>query len=502
MRAVEVWLTAGARALAFSLLLLLTTSSLCCRAENTVDVATFVIQWIVQEQQGGFLHESISLDPISGNFVTSSSIPKGVLLLEIPPSCMISVEASEYDNDGNNEDDDDEPRDYCRLVDKMHTLLSGNSRTSAEKEEDDEVLIPYLKEQLRRTASTKPTYLWSESAQHTLLKMLSDEESQVLPPADLELLHWAEECESVWNVSSRQDALQLITRQEWITRDNVWVPLMDRFPHRNGNWTNVKYTETVNGAIRIYSIRDISEGEDLTISFYPREEANSSSSEESEGGDDDDETSQRLPEYGSSELFREYGMIEPYPQRWILVDLGFDIDQDENGKLSLSWIPGMTADPQDLNWLEEELERVETFGFELQRQPPSIPSDEWRQILDYRDTLMLILETAAESLEERIGCSDDGGEDTCTISSKFDMLEPKPDNLPYNVYTCEFGQNMEFDGYDEEKERPNSLYQRMSFFVDHQSKDACFDLENIVQICTSYRPHYHECKQAHEYIIF
>lgn len=37
-----------------------------------------------------------------------------------------------------------------------------------------------------------------------------------------------------------------------------------------------------------------------------------------------------------------------------------------------------------------------------------------------------------------------------------------------------------------------SPYQEIVFFINPENEDMCLELDNIVQICESYRPHYHE----------
>ena len=41
-------------------------------------------------------------------------------------------------------------------------------------------------------------------------------------------------------------------------------------------------------------------------------------------------------------------------------------------------------------------------------------------------------------------------------------------------------------------EKIKSPYQEMTFRVNPENKDTCFDLENVLQICDNYRPYYHE----------
>jgi spermidine synthase len=82
----------------------------------------------------------------------------------------------------------------------------------------------------------------------------------------------------------------------------------------------------------------------------------------------------------------------------------------------------------------------------------------------------------------------------CTVDKQFDSFGEQEDDLPYDLYTCPFGRDMRFPGYHEYPQ-VDSLYQEILFYTDlddKEDKDTCFDLDGTVQICGSYRPHYHE----------
>jgi len=77
------------------------------------------------------------------------------------------------------------------------------------------------------------------------------------------------------------------------------------------------------------------------------------------------------------------------------------------------------------------------------------------------------------------------------LSWRYDNLEKKNDPLDYAKRICKFDVNKDFDHYTDTQVF-QSHYQRASFIVNQEDKDTCFDLDDVYQICTSYRPHYHE----------
>jgi len=74
---------------------------------------------------------------------------------------------------------------------------------------------------------------------------------------------------------------------------------------------------------------------------------------------------------------------------------------------------------------------------------------------------------------------------------EYDALDFHEDGLDYSRYCCEQGEKMDFPSYSSIDD-VESAYQSMNFFQDLDNKDTCFDLDGTVQICGSYRPHYHE----------
>lgn len=76
-------------------------------------------------------------------------------------------------------------------------------------------------------------------------------------------------------------------------------------------------------------------------------------------------------------------------------------------------------------------------------------------------------------------------------STHYDNLEWEFDDLDYQAPTCNNRELMRFlDFNDVEYLKTN--YQNLNFMRKESTDDICMDLDNIVQICSNYRPQYHE----------
>merc|ERR1712238_487521 len=95
----------------------------------------------------------------------------------------------------------------------------------------------------------------------------------------------------------------------------------------------------------------------------------------------------------------------------------------------------------------------------------SIPENEWNNLWEYHQSLIDALSYAYNDIVE--------------------------DELKYNQQTCENKEVMQFPGYFM-LEGLKTHYQELNFAFRQEDGDICMDLEDTVQICSSYRPHYHE----------
>jgi spermidine synthase len=77
------------------------------------------------------------------------------------------------------------------------------------------------------------------------------------------------------------------------------------------------------------------------------------------------------------------------------------------------------------------------------------------------------------------------------IGSHYDTLEYEVDDLDYVSPTCDNEDIMQFEDY-ETIDTGKTNYQMLNFAIQKEEDDICMDLDDIVQICSNYRPQYHE----------
>jgi spermidine synthase len=241
--------------------------------------------------------------------------------------------------------------------------------------------------------------------------------------------------------------------------------------------------------------------------------------------------------YGTPDVFRDCGIVEDYPQTWYFqggVDRAFRIDyrrraetetetetENKNGsdeELTSSmfavtgWIGGGSGNgngnggepsKQDLKNLKRLLDQVlESKETMLSTRPnadnPTVPQHEWDAIRAYISAMEIAIATALHYDYDN-DCIDSG---TCSISSfeeryvdlqhqnlvfLYDDGEDDPPTCDDEVQTEPF-----HDGTFETLEEIQSPYQNLVYMWNPENRDTCLDLDGTIQICDSYRPHYHE----------
>jgi spermidine synthase len=433
-----------------------------------VKLGNGVLQWVLE--QGGWFHPSLHFAAPDGYMVMFSkeAIPKDETLWIVPRVCML--DSQDYD-----------PYDSS-IPDSDYVYICETARVLWRELQDGHGSVnygPYIEYLLETQPPGVLPSAWSKAGQDLLEKMLSSQDNeQVLPPEEVFMHSYAGECDvevdeadgdaRVWG---QEHAWMLMTQRSW---DDVLIPVYDMLSHRNGNWTNTKLAEGASthdedNDIIVQASRDISAGEEIYTSYNFCEDCGN-----------------RAYFYGTSHIFRDYGFIEQYPQRWIFGEIVFDLDY-KNGdpnELQVSWV----FDPPDDDgtaFFEEQLDRLQEFAtVHLETQPNDFPDWEWSNINIYHQALINAMSHALTAT-----CSL-GGE-RCSISHRYDSFLPKPDTLNYADYTCDRGANMAFPEYDHDK-TINSPYHDMTFYEHPETKDTCFDVDTTVQMCGSFRPHYHE----------
>ncbi|KAL3933939.1 MAG: hypothetical protein SGBAC_010183 [Bacillariaceae sp.] len=296
-------------------------------------------------------------------------------------------------------------------------------------------------------------------------------------------------------------ALLVVQRSD----DYIMVPGYDLYNHRNGKYHNTEIRWEDGQPHVTKASRAIQKGEQIYNSY--------NFCVECEG---------RRSHYGAAEILRDYGFVEEYPQRWYYSNLGgtiqFDIDEDEEtGEVKIvDWQDRFLPKDEYLRyarvWVRRQLRRqrrIQNLNFHRSKWP-TIPERQWQIIWDFHKGNTLAMELAREHLDKVYEKAKHGGPLQCSSPDDaacasnvtaaltyeeghhhYDPLGYEPDDLDYISPTCDNGEVMMFHDYIH-LESLQTNYQPVGFEYHEEMDDVCMDIDNIVQICSCYRPQYHE----------
>jgi len=213
-----------------------------------------------------------------------------------------------------------------------------------------EPYVSYLMDQSRGVIPSD----WSNAGKELLNELLGGERSKnQLPPSDaVSLIEiWENSCyesdeNGFPNRSLKQQALV-----EYHTRadDEALVPLYDLYNHAQDEKSN-GVTEVFWGEKQdVRANRDILQGEEISMSYNFAIHQNTWTKKY----------------YGTPEFLRDYGFVEPLPQRWTFTEqgFGFDLKKDDStggDGIELTWLK--QPDGEAYLSLTQQLERLR-FAF-------------------------------------------------------------------------------------------------------------------------------------------
>jgi hypothetical protein len=191
-------------------------------------------------------------------------------------------------------------------------------------------------------------------------------------------------------------------------------------------------------------------------------------------------------------------------------DYQFGLDENEYGELTVEWArrhnPTVAEDIEKAKvWFRREirrLRRIKNLNWNVTKGDTSgIPQSEWDTTWDFYNANIAAMTAAIVSLEEKRNeeqtCSIEdyfrGGvcSNAIGIGSHYDALNYEIDDLDYDFPSCDNDEILQFKEYDLIDTKKTN-YQMLSFMTQPNEDDICMDLEDIVQICSNYRPQYHE----------
>lgn len=446
--------------------------------DNEFDHGERQVNWV--RRNGGYVSDKIEIRQVENAGNTYSygvfaveDIEETEMLLSIPRQCVLQTF-----NDNK-----------CDTVDLLVEEMHKGPHSLWEP------YVSYLKSQ---PYGQLPS-LWSAAAQEVLSYIHWEEDPedsewyQVLPPESME--DWRRIGCRYLDASSKTPpvdklAAMLVSQRGW---DEVMIPVYDMMSHRNGeqhlNTREIHSVHDISLPVQVEASRQIKAGEEIYTSY-----------------DSCFDCGARKQGYGTPEIFRDYGFVELYPQRFTFgptkkntVSFTLDIRHAEDGgdeELFITWENGKSPDEVVVKFMETQVERLQYLGSEMfapgSAPPPEVSEHEWEAILSFHEAMVTALEIALLTVSHEENCLNDslnGGKECPLSESRYNPLDEMFDDEDYNRYVCDIDWN--FPGY-ETLEVIQSQYQKIHFIQDPNNLDVCFSLDHTWQQCGSYRPHYHE----------
>ena len=206
------------------------------------------------------------------------------------------------------------------------------------------------------------------------------------------------------------------------------------------------------------------------------------------------------------EIFRDFGFIESFPQRWhYMGKVQFDLVKNEDDGLEVIWNPTLRFKDREqkqigLDWFRKQIRRLQRFKIhKYTGDSPadyySIPQKEWELIWKFYENNINAMNAAVQKLQTELG--ENNEDEVCSMedslnATDYDVLDYQFDGLNYRGHTtCHNDEDMKLDKLGSVHSLQTN-YQALRFLIDDEAQNVCMTLERTVQICSKYRPHYHE----------
>lgn len=336
---------------------------------------------------------------------------------------------------------------------------------------------------------------WSTAGKNVLLEIigmtLKGRTGHLLPPYDPFLLKqpycsqrgWLEEqvqswgAQIQWEIQEDQSPSPLSS-----TKLESLLEKMRNGSRDYGNITdesNAEQPKQWDDLIRVHAHRDLPAGTEVFTYTFCRD------------------CERRNLTYGTAETFRDYGYVEEYPQRWVFPqqEVIFDIalEEPQQSVLKLEWVEGHILQlPEHVAFFREQNTRLEYLrDTVLGARDPAIPDHEWNVLIQYHGSLSTAIRLALDALDwERSGETECSSGACGVTMTRYDPLQPEGKEY-WGITRPETCGDVMPEVF---LETIHSPYQKISYHINPamDPPDMCFSLDDIWQICTSYRPQYHE----------
>jgi hypothetical protein len=184
---------------------------------------------------------------------------------------------------------------------------------------------------------------------------------------------------------------------------------------------------------------------------------------------------------GTQELFRDYGFVEPYPQRWHFGAHGVDfaIREGQDKQLELVWLTGRTPDDDAVYFFKQEFRQFSIFLDNISSwQTFDVPAKELKLIREFLSAYLMAIKMAVEYT----AVNRETNESEYSVQEETVIINDLDSRL-FQQYQCNTLIQRVFDGDFETIETLRSAYQRITYYKDPQNDDVCLYLDDVYQQC-------------------
>ena len=360
------------------------------------------VEWI--RKNGGFvdIRQDVRLNDVTNvnsgyGVFAKEDISKGELLLSVPWHLIIKSpwadvyatsndieEGSEYDYD-----DTEFGYDICGLIDNVAKEM---------KMGDQSFFAPYVRHLNLQPHGQIPEAYTPQAKQ--LLTHIKGNHFYMNYQDNYITNHITNSCHSFLDTNEEEDyefmihVAMLITQR---TEDDLMIPYYEIYNHQNGLQLNTWMVKYWGQSIHMYARHDIPKGQEIYNSYNFCNNC-----------------SNRIEsfDFGTMELFNDYGFIEKYPQRWILhPNFRFDLNYNQqNDKFELSlcpWCQETTTQEQTTiqQFLTTELQRLENIHTSFKHDKtiqdyPGILQHEWDLLWEFHQAFLVAITQGLHAIQE------------------------------------------------------------------------------------------------------
>jgi hypothetical protein len=351
----------------FKMLRIVASAMLAITVAASADNVDPIIEWV--RSKGGYFSEKIEvrrMDPTDPNsyfgVFAREDVDKKERLMDVPKSCYLGI--------------------WDIKVNASKTKFNDNLCLNAQKLMNETKLgtksefAPYLTYLETQKPGQIPA-MWSESGQKLLRKVAP--EGKKGPLLDWMDKHKESGCIQSGNVFE-EHAMEIIIQRGF---DIFLIPVWDMVNHDNGRINTEHNPMNSEEGIKVWASKDILAGEEFFMSY-----------------DFCTDCSGTENKWGTPEILRDFGFVEPYPQRWTFhePEIWFEI-HEEDGELEAdfdTWKPNK----ERVEFLEEMLERLENVADHVLTQKDQVPQHEWNVIWLFHQACVTAFSTALEDIED------------------------------------------------------------------------------------------------------